>query len=72
MNGSNANVHENQLTRRAPTETKMDVLTYAKAKMLRISEHYLKGALTKTESNSSRRQPIVHSNVVLTTKLCQK
>ena len=72
MNGSNDNAHENQSTKKAPTETKTDVLTYAKVKMLRISELYLKAAPTKTESNSSRHQPIAHSNVAPTTKLCQK
>ena len=68
MNGSNDNVHEKQLTRRAPTETKMDVLTYAKAKMLHTSKLYLKVAPTKTESGFNHLQPIAHSNVTLTTK----
>ena len=72
MNGLNANERENQLITRAPTETKMDVLTYAKAKMLLTSRHYLKVAQMETESNSKPHQPIARSNVAQTTKSYQK
>lgn len=72
MIGWNVNEHENQSTTKAPTETKMDVLTYAKAKMLLTSKHYLKVALTKTESSFSHHQPTAHSNALRITKSCLK
>ena len=68
MNGLNANERENQSITRAPTETKMDVLTYAKEKMLLISKHYLKVAPTKTEPNFKHLQLIDHLSVAQTTR----
>jgi len=72
MNGWNDNEHESQSTTRVPTGTKMDVLMSAKEKMLLTSKHYLKAALTKTESNSSRPQPTAHSNAPRITRSCLK
>ena len=68
MNGLNANERENQSITRAPTETKMDVLTYAKAKMLLTSRHYLKVAQMETESNSKPHQQTDHLSVAQTTR----
>ena len=68
MNGLNANERENQSITRAPTETKMDVLTYAKEKMLLTSRHYLKVAPTKTEPNFKHLQLIDHLSVAQTTR----
>ena len=68
MNGLNANERENQLITKAPTETKMDVLTYAKAKMLLTSRHYLKVAPTKPESNFKHHQQTDHLSVAQTTR----
>ena len=72
MNVLSANEHENQSTRKVPTETMTDVLTSAKAKMLLTSKHYLKVALTKMESSSRPHQPTVRSNAHQTTRSCLK
>lgn len=66
LNVRKDNVQEKQSTKRAPIETKMDVLTSVKEKMLHTSRLYLGVGQTKTEPNCNRRQRTVRSNATVT------